>query len=253
MALTRRRIATRNPKVTGTGGGGGGATGTLAMGPNFGQSGDTHKTTAKQLPPALYELIFSNQGTVHAQQLAPNTFELIFSNQATTHTSLSAPTYQRNYDMGSNSVTQTGVTGTGWTSITNAQGLHNGTNASFAGSATAAQAGTLNLAYADIPDWTTFGFTLVSANLDFYTTQAGTTLGNGGLAHKYSVGGGTITLATFTGNVTNAPATYDITSAITNQTTLNALTAYVSETTTIANLTTATCDAVEFRMVVTHV
>jgi uncharacterized protein YidB (DUF937 family) len=162
--------------------------------------------------------------------------------------------FARNYDFGSNAVTQNAVSGdSDWSNISNAEQETDGTNATISGTLLGTAGGQLQLEYNDIGDYTTFGFTVVAAYLDFYTSQSGTLLGNGNLIHKYDVGGSLTTLDTFTGNVTNNPVTYDITSAITSQSTLNALSAYVEASYGAAtNLVSATCDAVHFRLEVTH-
>lgn len=243
-----RRIRNRVQTTTGTGGGGGDVVGNVQWGTNFGNTNSPIRV-ATSMP----SMEIQYDGITAKVSTALTDMSLTELVAGTSKVAIDTGTVTRDYSFGSNSVTQTAVGGrSDWAAIANASGANNGTNATIAGNALEARGGRLNLAYADIPDFTTFGFTVVSAHLDFYTSQAGTTLGNGNLQHQYSVGGAITTLATFTGNVTNNPATYDITSAITSQATLDALTAYVPVSYAIANLSSSTCDAVVLRMEVTH-
>lgn len=165
-------------------------------------------------------------------------------------------TYQRNYSLGADVATQTAVAGrSDWTNLTNAQGVNNSTNASITGNALGARSGRLDLAYPNIPDWTTFGFTFVSSSLNFYASQTGTVLNNAtsGLTYQYNIGAGIVTLdGPFTGNVTHAPQTYNMTSIINTSAEVDALTVHVPITYQLGVTATGNVDAVILGLVVTH-
>lgn len=242
------RIRNRIQNTSGTGGGGGDVIGDVVQGPRFGNDNPPVKVAT-----ALTSAKIQFDGITSKVAADLNELSLTGLVSGTSTVDVDTGTVTRNYSFGSDDVFQTNVSGReDWQNIANAEGNNNGSNATLTGNALEARGGRLNMDYENLADYTTFGFTVVSAHLDFYTTQSGTTLGNGDLGHRYNTGGAFTTLDTFTGNVTNNPVSYDITSAITSQLALNNLRAYVQTSYGIANFSVATCDAIVFRLVVTH-
>lgn len=161
-------------------------------------------------------------------------------------------TYDLTRLSGANAVAEEAVVGrTDWASDTNATGKHDEVVATIAGNALGARGGRLVLDYAAFVDKTVL--VIDSVKLHFYTAQAGTIAGNGDFKHQWrrtSTDAWT-TLATFTGNQDSqtTPATYDITASIEGWNALNSLQAGVSFESAVAEVQTASADAVEIEVV----
>lgn len=159
--------------------------------------------------------------------------------------------YSATYDAGANSVANDGPDN--WTGPNNATGTTDATNATRAGQALASTDANLRLGYAN-PSGGIETFTLTSVELRFWTAQSGTLVSNGGLHHEYRLDGGAwVSLAVFTGDVTNSGTTYDITAAVGGDwAKINALEVRVRAVLGIGtNLVTCSVDAVTLHFTAT--
>ncbi len=159
--------------------------------------------------------------------------------------------YTLDHTSGANAVTEVLGSDGGWTSEANAGGVHNGSDAAFAGQALNARDGTLILAYADFVNKT--DLTITQVTLSFYRMfVSGTLLNNAFVRIGYRTDGSTtnanstVVLATFTGDQASTPLVYDITTDIGGSwTKLNGLVVQVNATAALGELWTAALDAVE--------
>lgn len=120
---------------------------------------------------------------------------------------ISAPTLGHSTAIRAGAATVTQTVGTGWQTITNAQGLNDGTNATISSSNGTAVTGTLVLAFASLGALTAEASSAISTTVAIYWTQAQALLTNASTALAYSTDGGTnyTAIRTQTGAFTGAP------------------------------------------------
>jgi hypothetical protein len=156
---------------------------------------------------------------------------------------------------GGNATSEVAVAGrTDWASDANAvsgtNGIHDGSDATFAGNLTAARGGHLILDYAETPFANKHALTIESVKLFFYGNVAGTALNNADVQLRYGLAAGAepaTTLATITGNDAFAatPKEFDITAAVTHWAHLNDLRTGMRANAATGETWTAACDAIE--------
>jgi hypothetical protein len=213
---------------------------------------DVAATTTQQKPAIAGSLVGasgSNNKPAQNPAFAQSTVISDFKMPETPACEIVQVVYDLNRRVGSNAVTNTGAQT--WTNPTNAQGIHDGSNATHAGNLTAAHTAILSCEYVNHTNKT--ALTITQVNLHFYVSQSGTVLNNGDLRLRYNIGVGDVTLETITGDVSSltTPRTFDITTAIGGDwSKLDALRTLVEHRTDIAeNLINAACDAVELEIV----
>lgn len=136
-----------------------------------------------------------------------------------------------------------------FTNPTNAQGVANATEATRAGSPTAAINATLRLTYTNMPSWLT-SYTIEFVRLRFHFAQAGVVLGNGGVHVEYrtaAAGAWTTVLSTPNNNDNiTSPLDQDITAIIGQDfTKLTDLETRIRATLPLASTATVRVDAIE--------
>lgn len=164
-------------------------------------------------------------------------------------------TYALNRRVGANVVDNIGPDP--WTNPTNAQGLHDASNATMVGDVLDGLDGILRCAYLNlVNDHTQLAISAV--NLHYYVQSTGTVANNGHLALWYRVDGtttfaGATLLELITGNVANlsTPRTFDITAAVGGDwSKIDALVGFVRGVTdTAEQLINYACTAVELEVV----
>lgn len=162
-------------------------------------------------------------------------------------------TYSLTKRTGGNAVTETAVGGrTDWASDANAisgtNGIHDGSNATFAGNLLGARGGQLELSYPNSVGKSEL--TITSAKLYFYGSVSGTLLNNADVQLKYDIGAGFVTLETITGDAdfSATPKVHDITASLNTWAKFDALRAAVSASSAAAETWSATLDAVEIEI-----
>jgi len=148
---------------------------------------------------------------------------------------------------GVTTMTQSAVAGrSDWATITNAQGLVDGTLATFAGNALGARAGRLDGVYAAPLDKTLL--TITKVEMRFYVQTTNITLGNGQGLIGYRINNGAdvqlAALTTLQNNLTT-PLAYDLTSVVAGSwTTLGQLSAYITVSNPLGNGSGINLDAI---------
>lgn len=160
---------------------------------------------------------------------------------------------QIKYDLtgtyGAASATNVTVSGSAWASSANAAGLHNGTNATHNGAASAQDA-YLNFAWPSFPNKSDADLVISAVSLNFYFQQAGTILNNGGLTLYWgtTTNQAANTIANFTGNQNSSVTPYSVdlfAAGITTWTQLATLGARIRGTLAALSGATQSVDAVE--------
>lgn len=222
--------------------------GEVRWGPDFGNTAATARASV-----ALTNLTLGYSVGTARTAVAMPTLSINGLSSGTARTAIARGATTHNYLVGSNAVTEEDTVGAGWSNDANAAGVTNGTNATFAGSLTSAQAGTLVLNYRDFPDEGLAAYTITNVRLRFYSTQSGTVLGNGTLNHRYRLGAGAwVILETFTADKAVALSEYNLTGTITTWAQLDSLAAGANFSTALANVSTGTLDAIELIITATY-
>lgn len=228
----------RASRPTTVSGGGGGGTAAVDWGPDF---GDLGLNAEADVSLAALETTYGDLAVSTAVGLGV---------EATFAEIVAAAVSRIHYDIDwlAGGTTATNEGADNWQNPDNATDLRDGAEASRSGSV-GGQTGILRLDYADPTGGGLSTFTIDLVELRFDTRQTGTALNNGGLHHEYRLdpADSYTVLQSFTGDIDNNPATYDITANVGGSwTKLNNLQTRVrAQLGTGTSLVSCFCDAVE--------